>query len=112
MRASVKPPGPAPMMAIRGVLFVVIVKGSSIGCILIFQLKNCTVFKLNTVQFTLFGTTMSSVMKIRREQIMDMAMSLLDRDGLEGVTLRKVAAALHVHAGALYWHVHNKQELL
>ena len=51
-------------------------------------------------------------MKIHREQIIDTAMSLLDRDGLEGVTLRKVAAELHVHAGALYWHVKNKQELL
>jgi TetR/AcrR family tetracycline transcriptional repressor len=51
-------------------------------------------------------------MKIHRKQIIDTAMSLLDRDGLEGVTLRKVAAELHVHAGALYWHVQNKQELL
>jgi TetR/AcrR family transcriptional regulator, tetracycline repressor protein len=51
-------------------------------------------------------------MKIHRKQIIDTAMSLLDRDGLEGVTLRKVAAELHVHAGALYWHVKNKQELL
>ncbi len=51
-------------------------------------------------------------MKIHREQIIDTAMTLLDRDGLEGVTLRKVAAELGVHAGALYWHVKNKQELL
>lgn len=51
-------------------------------------------------------------MKIHREQIIDTAMRLLDRDGLEGVTLRKVAAELDVHAGALYWHVKNKQELL
>lgn len=51
-------------------------------------------------------------MKIHREQIIDTALSLLDQDGLEGVTIRKVAAALHVHAGALYWHVQNKQALL
>ncbi|GCE51365.1 TetR family transcriptional regulator [Thermosporothrix hazakensis] len=51
-------------------------------------------------------------MKICREQIITIALSLLDREGLEGVTLRKVAAQLHVHAGALYWHVQNKQELL
>lgn len=51
-------------------------------------------------------------MKIHREQIIDTAMSLLDRDGLEGVTLRKVAASLHVYVGALYWHVQNKQALL
>jgi TetR/AcrR family tetracycline transcriptional repressor len=51
-------------------------------------------------------------MKIHREQIIDTAMFLLDRDGLEGVTLRRVAAELHVHVGALYWHVRSKQELL
>jgi AcrR family transcriptional regulator len=51
-------------------------------------------------------------MKIHREQIIDTAMFLLDRDGLEGVTLRKVAAELHVYVGALYWHLQNKQELL
>ena len=51
-------------------------------------------------------------MKIRREQIIDTAMSLLDQEGLEGVTIRKVAAELHVHPGALYWHVQNKQELI
>lgn len=55
---------------------------------------------------------MSSAMKIHREQIIDTSMSLLDRHGLEGVTLRKVAAELHVHVGALYWHVENKQALL
>ncbi len=51
-------------------------------------------------------------MKIHREQIIEAGMLLLDRDGLEGVTLRRVAAELHVHAGALYWHVRNKQDLL
>jgi TetR/AcrR family transcriptional regulator, tetracycline repressor protein len=55
---------------------------------------------------------MSSVMKIHREQIIETALSLLDHDGLEGVTVRRVAAELHVQPGALYWHVHNKQELI
>ena len=55
---------------------------------------------------------MSSTMKIHREQIIDTAMFLLDRDGLEGVAIRKVATELHVHPGALYWHVRNKQELI
>jgi TetR/AcrR family transcriptional regulator, tetracycline repressor protein len=55
---------------------------------------------------------MSSAMKIRREAIINMAFQLLDRDGLEGVTLRKIASELHVHVGALYWHVKHKQDLL
>ncbi|QBD77126.1 TetR family transcriptional regulator [Ktedonosporobacter rubrisoli] len=51
-------------------------------------------------------------MKIHREQIISTAIAILDRDGLEGVTLRRVAAELQVRPGALYWHVQNKQELL
>lgn len=51
-------------------------------------------------------------MKIHREQIIDTAILLLDRDGLEGVTVRRVAAELDVQAGALYWHVRSKQDLL
>lgn len=39
-------------------------------------------------------------------------MRLLDKVGLDGLTLRKLAADLHVQAPALYWHFKNKQELL
>jgi TetR/AcrR family transcriptional regulator, tetracycline repressor protein len=37
---------------------------------------------------------------------------LLDRVGLDGLTLRKLAAELRVKAPALHWHFKNKQELL
>ncbi|WP_245677095.1 TetR/AcrR family transcriptional regulator C-terminal domain-containing protein [Nocardia acidivorans] len=40
------------------------------------------------------------------------ALDLLDETGLDGLTMRKVAAALNVQAPALYWHVKNKRELL
>lgn len=40
------------------------------------------------------------------------AMRLLDEAGLDGLSLRTVAAGLGVRPGALYWHFANKQELL
>ncbi len=43
---------------------------------------------------------------------MRVALRLLDKVGLDGLTLRKLASELHVQAPALYWHFKNKQELL
>lgn len=51
-------------------------------------------------------------MKLDPEVIAAAALDLLDRTGLDGLTMRKVAAALDVQAPALYWHVKNKRELL
>ncbi|WP_433194697.1 TetR/AcrR family transcriptional regulator C-terminal domain-containing protein [Nocardia sp. CA-107356] len=51
-------------------------------------------------------------MKIDAKVIAEAALGLLDEVGLDGLTMRKVAAALDVQAPALYWHVKNKRELL
>lgn len=51
-------------------------------------------------------------MKLDTQVIAQAALDLLDEVGLEGLTMRKVAAALDVQAPALYWHVKNKRELL
>lgn len=47
-----------------------------------------------------------------RELIVRTALDLLDEVGLDGLTLRRLAAELDVQAPALYWHVKNKAELL
>lgn len=47
-----------------------------------------------------------------RESVVRAALRLLDRVGLEGLTVRKLAAELGVRAPALYWHFKNKDELL
>jgi AcrR family transcriptional regulator len=47
-----------------------------------------------------------------REAIVKAALRLLDREGFEGLTLRRLAKELRVQAAALYWHFKNKQELL
>jgi AcrR family transcriptional regulator len=51
-------------------------------------------------------------MTLQRSQIVATALLLLNQEGLEGVTVRKVATQLNVHVGGLYWHVKNKQDLL
>ena len=51
-------------------------------------------------------------MGLTKEEIVHKALEILNRDGLEGVTLRRVAAELHVKAASLYWHMKNKRELM
>jgi AcrR family transcriptional regulator len=40
------------------------------------------------------------------------AVGLLDEHGLEGLTMRKLGASLHVTAPTLYWHVQDREEVL
>ncbi|MDQ3337330.1 MAG: TetR/AcrR family transcriptional regulator C-terminal domain-containing protein [Myxococcota bacterium] len=49
---------------------------------------------------------------LTREKILDAALELLDRDGLEGLSMRKLGAAVGVEAMSLYNHVANKDALL
>ncbi|HYG05769.1 MAG TPA: TetR/AcrR family transcriptional regulator C-terminal domain-containing protein [Stenotrophomonas sp.] len=49
---------------------------------------------------------------IGKEQIIEAAFRLLDQDGLEGVSLRKVACQLGIRAPSLYWHFKSKQALV
>ena len=51
-------------------------------------------------------------MRLTRERIVQEALSLLAENGLEGVTLRRLATRLGVQAPTLYWHIRNKEELL
>ncbi|MEV6345562.1 TetR/AcrR family transcriptional regulator C-terminal domain-containing protein [Actinoplanes sp. NPDC051851] len=49
---------------------------------------------------------------LTRERIVDAAVVLLDRDGVTGLTMRRLAQALGVTATALYWHVKVKEDVL
>ncbi|MET0422695.1 MAG: TetR/AcrR family transcriptional regulator C-terminal domain-containing protein [Actinoplanes sp.] len=51
-------------------------------------------------------------MQLRRADVVTGALTLLDAGGLDGLTMRKLAAQLGVQAGALYWHFPSKQALL
>jgi AcrR family transcriptional regulator len=50
--------------------------------------------------------------KLDRETIVETALLLLNEEGLEGLTLRRLAKDLNVQAPALYWHFGSKQALL
>jgi TetR/AcrR family tetracycline transcriptional repressor len=50
--------------------------------------------------------------KINKRQVIDVALTLLDEQGLKELQMRAVAGRLNVQASALYWHVRNKAELL
>lgn len=48
---------------------------------------------------------------IDRDSILKAAFALLEEAGLDGLTMRALAARLSVQAPALYWHVKDKAEL-
>ena len=49
---------------------------------------------------------------LTRPTIVHTALGLLDQVGLDGLTVRRLAAALGVQSPALYWHFRSKQQLL
>lgn len=49
---------------------------------------------------------------ITRDQVVSAAFEVLDDDGLDSLTMRRVADRLGVRAAALYWHVASKADLL
>lgn len=51
-------------------------------------------------------------MQLSRGSISQVALGILDEYGLADVSMRRVATALGVAPGALYWHIENKQELI
>lgn len=51
-------------------------------------------------------------MQLRRADVLDGAIAILDEYGLGDLTMRRLATSLHVQPGALYWHFKDKQTLL
>jgi TetR/AcrR family tetracycline transcriptional repressor len=50
--------------------------------------------------------------RLTRERIIDAALHVMDQDGLEAVSMRRVAREVGVEAMSLYNHVHDKDDLL
>ena len=49
--------------------------------------------------------------RLSRSAVVDRALALADRDGLEALTIRRLATELGVTPMALYWHFRSKEEL-
>jgi AcrR family transcriptional regulator len=50
--------------------------------------------------------------QISRDRIVAEAVALLDAEGAEGLTMRRLASGLGVTATALYWHVRTREDVL
>lgn len=48
---------------------------------------------------------------LTRAAIVEAALRVLDEDGMEGLSMRRVGEELGTGAASLYWHVRNKEEL-
>ena len=55
---------------------------------------------------------MTTTLPLSRDRILDVAVRVADRDGLDATSLRKVAAELGVHVTSLYNHLPTKDALL
>ena len=49
---------------------------------------------------------------LTRDAIVEAALALLEREGLQGLSMRRLAQELGTGAASLYWHVGDKEELL
>jgi AcrR family transcriptional regulator len=49
---------------------------------------------------------------LTREAIVTAALRVLDKEGIEGLSMRRVGEELGTGAASIYWHVRNKDELL
>jgi len=49
---------------------------------------------------------------LTRERLVEAALELIHKDGLEGLSMRALAERLRVKAASLYWHVRDRDELL
>jgi len=56
--------------------------------------------------------TLEERTRLTRETVVGQALALADEEGMEAVTIRRLAERLGVTPMALYWHVKNKDELL
>jgi len=53
----------------------------------------------------------TSELALTQDKVVEVALSLLRRGGLEHVSMRKIAARLGVRAQSIYWHVDSKEAL-
>ena len=49
---------------------------------------------------------------VNRERVLTVALAVADGEGIEAVTMRRLAREMGVEAASLYHHVHGKDEIL
>jgi AcrR family transcriptional regulator len=58
------------------------------------------------------GRERPSRVALSRDQIIDAAVKVMDEEGLDALSMRRLGLELNAGATSLYWHVRNKDELL
>lgn len=58
------------------------------------------------------GRRRKSETSLSKEEIIDAAIKILDRDGTTAFSMRNLAAELKVYPTAIYWHVENRNALI
>ena len=73
-----------------------------------------TVFRVGGMLGTVKPTAKGGIpmTPLRREDVLAAALDLLDAEGLDALTMQKLAASLHVQTGALYWHFDSKRAVV
>ena len=75
-------------------------------------IEHCSIIAMYSQHLRARGNRNAASVKIHQRQVIDVALALLDEQGLSELQMRAVASRLNVQASALYWHVRNKGELL
>lgn len=58
------------------------------------------------------GTAAGGAARVTRDAVLDTAMRLVMESGVEGLSMRKLAAELGVAVTSIYWHVGNREALV
>lgn len=61
---------------------------------------------------TLYGCQVTPAERLSKATVAERALRLADEEGLDAITIRRLAKELGVTPMALYWHFKNKEELL
>ena len=68
--------------------------------------------KTGEVKISALGETGARRAQLTRQRVVAAAVELADRDGIESISMRRLAQELRVEAMSLYTHVRNKDDLL
>ena len=49
---------------------------------------------------------------LSRERLLEIALAIVDSDGIEGLSMRRLASAVHVEAASLYYWFPNKRSII
>src|ERR1041384_6560467 len=80
------------------------------SCTLYMAILGCTAYSCQVMANT--QAREADRTRLSKQAVVQRALALADADGLDALTIRRLATELSVTPMALYWHFRNKEELL